>query len=198
MIKLVIPGIPPSVNKWRNMHHYQEANEKKYWEQVVWAEVHRQKIKPSQPLSKATVRYRYYFSSKRRHDPDNYAGKWIMDGLVKAGVLEDDSFDHVKLEIEQGGVDRKNPRVEITIKDMGGKLMDVRDRPDGTLYCAECGQEVSNTANHEMRKEGVFSHDHWCPVDVERARERRERREQLPKTQEAPKEKEADGLAKDS
>ena len=115
-IKLTIPGIPPSVNKWRSMHHHQEAKEKKHWEQIVWAEVHRQKIKPPQPLSKAVVRYRYYFSSKRRHDPDNYAGKWIMDGLVKSGVLEDDSFDHVKLEIEQGGVDRDNPRVEIEIE----------------------------------------------------------------------------------
>lgn len=118
MIKLTIPGIPPSINEWRNMHHHQEAKQKKEWEQVVGWEVLRQKVKPSQPIRKAVTTYRYHFPTKHRRDPSNYSPKWLEDGLVKAGVLEDDSFDHVELKIEFGGVDRKNPRVEILIQEV--------------------------------------------------------------------------------
>lgn len=117
-MKLTIPGIPPSINKWRNLHHYEEAKQKKEWENTVMLEALSQRVRPTQPFKKAIVRYTYYFPTKARHDPDNYSGKWLMDGLVKAGVLEDDSFDNVTLQIEQGGVDKKNPRVEVEIKDV--------------------------------------------------------------------------------
>lgn len=118
MIKLVIPGIPPSINEWRNMHHHVEAKQKKEWEQIVGWEVLRQKVKPSQPIRKAVTTYRYYFPTKHRRDPSNYSPKWLEDGLVKAGVLLDDSFENVKLEIVHGGVDRSFPRVEIEIKEV--------------------------------------------------------------------------------
>lgn len=121
MIHLVIPGIPPSVNTWRNLHHFAEAKQKREWEDIVGWEVARQRVRPPKPLKRAHVTYEYYFSSKRRHDPDNYVGKWTTDGLVKAGVLEDDSFDNIALLICQGGVDRKNPRTEIFVEEVEEK-----------------------------------------------------------------------------
>lgn len=39
-----------------------------------------------------------------------------------------------------------------------------------SLYCYDCGEWVPNTANHEMTKEGCFSHSHWCKP--RKARER--------------------------
>lgn len=114
-IKLVIPGIPPSINTWRSMNHFTEARKKKEWEELVQWEVIRQKKRPPRPFQKAITVYRYYFPDRRRRDATNYSPKWIEDGLVKAGVLEDDSFDHVELVIEKGGVDKHNPRVEIEI-----------------------------------------------------------------------------------
>lgn len=118
MIRLTIPGIPPSINKWRNMHHFSEAKQKKHWEEIVGWEVLRQKVKPSQPISKSLTTYTYYFPTKHRHDPSNYSPKWIEDGLVKAGILEDDSFNNVELRISLGGVDKHNPRVEIMIEEV--------------------------------------------------------------------------------
>ena len=118
MTKLVIPGIPPSINEWRNMHHHQEAKLKKEWEDIVGWEVLRQKAKPPKPIRKAVTTYRYYFPTKHRRDPSNYSPKWLEDGLVKAGVLEDDSFENVNLEIVHGGVDKENPRVEIEIREV--------------------------------------------------------------------------------
>lgn len=59
----------------------------------------------------------FYFSNKRAHDLDNVAAS-VMDVLTKSGVLEDDSTKYVtKLMLEFGGVDKDNPRVEITIDD---------------------------------------------------------------------------------
>lgn len=38
----------------------------------------------------------------------------ILDGLVKAGIIADDSFDCIRLSIA-AGYDKTNPRTEITI-----------------------------------------------------------------------------------
>lgn len=117
-MKLIIQGIPPNLNKWRSMHHHQEAKEKKEWENVVRLEVLAQKIKPVTPIKKAKLTYTFFFKTDAGHDPTNCQGcvKWLEDGLVKAGVLEDDTFEHVKNDVEKGGIDKLNPRVEIDIE----------------------------------------------------------------------------------
>lgn len=119
-MRLIIQGIPPNLNKWRSMHHQKEARLKKEWENVVRLEVLAQKIKPATPIKKAKVTYTFFFEHNRGHDPTNVQGcvKWLEDGLVYAGVLEDDTFDHVKNDVEKGGIDKKNPRVEIDIEVM--------------------------------------------------------------------------------
>ena len=66
---------------------------------------------------KAVVTLTYYFPDKRRRDSDNYAGKLILDGLVRAGIIEDDSFDNVQL-VLRGGYDKENPRTEIEVEEI--------------------------------------------------------------------------------
>lgn len=75
-----------------------------------------QKVKkPSVPYAQAVVTILYYFKDNRRHDPDNYSGKMILDPLVKEGVIVDDSFDVIELRVKKGGVDKLNPRTEIEV-----------------------------------------------------------------------------------
>ena len=31
-----------------------------------------------------------------------------------------------------------------------------------SLFCSDCGCWVPNTANHEMKKEGAYAHNHTC------------------------------------
>ena len=38
----------------------------------------------------------------------------------------------------------------------------VIDIEGGRLFCFDCGKFISNTANHEMQKEGMFAHSHSC------------------------------------
>ena len=70
--------------------------------------------KPDKPFDKATVKITYHFRTKIRHDPDNYSGKFILDGLVKAEIIADDSFNNINL-ILSGKYDKDNPRTEIEI-----------------------------------------------------------------------------------
>jgi Holliday junction resolvase RusA-like endonuclease len=64
-----------------------------------------------------SLRLTFYNSSLRRRDLDNQASS-VMDALVEAAVLEDDSFAFVdRLELVYGGVDKDNPRTEIELDD---------------------------------------------------------------------------------
>lgn len=111
--RYTIPALPPSNNKYIGKNkcwEYQKV--KKQWEVLVRAAC---KPLPQKPIEKAEVTLHYFFKDKRRRDPDNYSGKMILDGLVRAGILVDDSFEYVQLRIE-ASVSKENPRTEIIIK----------------------------------------------------------------------------------
>lgn len=111
-IKYTIPFTPPSINKYigrKNVWEYRADKEE--WKNLC---VLFCKPKPKTPPSFAEVTLTFYFKDRRRHDADNYQ-KMILDGLVSAGVIQDDDFDHCVVKCV-GGYDKKNPRTEIEIK----------------------------------------------------------------------------------
>ncbi len=123
MYKYILDAIPPSNNQFigRNVRwKYQDI--KKQWADKINI-VCRQK--PAQPLKKAVVTITYYFKDKRRRDPDNYSGKMILDGLVRAGILKDDSFSNINL-VLCGDYDKDNPRTEIEIKEINHNEIEVK------------------------------------------------------------------------
>lgn len=110
-IRIVIPEIPPSNNKFAGrQNQWQYRNEKKRWLETVAFYAPKVKV----PLEYAVVTLRYYFKTRNRRDPDNYSGKFLLDGLTAAGIIRDDSFEHIRLNIE-GRYDKNNPRTEIII-----------------------------------------------------------------------------------
>ena len=56
-----------------------------------------------------------------RKDPDNVSAgiKFILDGLVMAGVLPDDRRKQINSIKHEFGVDKQNPRVEIVLSEVG-------------------------------------------------------------------------------
>ena len=118
-MKLIIPEIPPSNNKYMGRgtvkgQAFAYQNEKQRWEWLVKAAI---KKKPKKPMEKARVRITYFFPDRKRRDPDNYSGKFLLDGLTRAGIIEDDSFSNIQLEL-RGECDRKNPRTEIELEEL--------------------------------------------------------------------------------
>jgi len=119
-VKLTILEIPPSNNKYMGRgsirgHAFAYQEEKRRWAWLVRAAVTE---KPKKPIEKAKVRITYYFPDRRRRDPDNYSGKFILDGLTEAQVIKDDSFKNITLELV-GDYDKENPRTEIKLEEIG-------------------------------------------------------------------------------
>lgn len=59
-----------------------------------------------------------WFCKNKRKDKDNisFAKKFILDGLVKAGVLTEDGWDEVVGFQDAFLVDKENPRVEVNLQ----------------------------------------------------------------------------------
>ena len=114
--KIIVKDIPPSNNKYiGNSNSFRlYAKEKEKWHLLVKAAIN---AKPNKPLEKAVVRIKYFFKDKRRRDPDNYSGKMILDPLVREGILQDDSFNNIKLVLDSE-YDKENPRTEIDITEV--------------------------------------------------------------------------------
>lgn len=62
-----------------------------------------------------------HYCSSRRKDPDNIQGgatKFILDGLVTAGILENDGWKQIGEIRHIMKIDRDNPRIEISIEEV--------------------------------------------------------------------------------
>lgn len=116
-MKIIIPGEMPGMNEIikASKAHYQAYNKLKRenTQAVVWCS------KKVPKMQRVFLDITWYAKNKRR-DPDNIAAgvKFIFDGLVEAGVIENDGWK------ENGGwsnkfdVDKQNPRIEVVIKEV--------------------------------------------------------------------------------
>ncbi|MCM1167735.1 MAG: hypothetical protein NC299_17245 [Lachnospiraceae bacterium] len=112
--RYTLPEIPPSNNKFigrENRWEYRDI--KRQWAQLIAVGC---RPKPPEPLPRATVTLLYHFKDKRRRDPDNYSGKMILDGLTAAGIIWDDSFSCIDLQLK--AVYDKGGYTEIIIEEV--------------------------------------------------------------------------------
>lgn len=71
--------------------------------------------RPKTPILSASVAIKFFAESRRRFDLSN-AAESVMDLLVDAGILADDSaFNVGDLHLKLGGVESKNPRAEVVL-----------------------------------------------------------------------------------
>jgi len=70
------------------------------------------------PWGKASVQVVFYFKTNHRRDQDNAMGslKSAYDGIVDAGLVEDDDYEHMKRISPIFKIDRNHPRVEFIIE----------------------------------------------------------------------------------
>lgn len=64
-----------------------------------------------------TVTMTFWWDTLRNRDLDNACAS-VMDALKHAGIIEDDGYKYVDcIQLNYGGLDKENPRVEIYLDD---------------------------------------------------------------------------------
>jgi len=135
---LDLPDLPTWTANSRG-HWSQRADEVKAWRTVA-----RQAARGIPPLDVVTVHLQMTPADRRRRDPDNLAGalKPVLDGLVDAEVIPDDSWQHV------AGVSLSiadpDPTLSVHRWTVFIDVLDHRcaDSVDGGR-CAQCGKEAA-------------------------------------------------------
>ena len=117
---LVIHGSMPRLNETiraTKAHWSRYAAEKrKHTEAVAWAAVGAKLHPVTAPVE---ITFAWY-SKNRRADPANirYAAKHILDGLQMAKILPNDNQQWIRGFRDTFDIDKKNPRVEVTLSEI--------------------------------------------------------------------------------
>ena len=122
---LTIPGRLPGLNEIIDAAKLRGRNYKEYatmkdrnTQMVAWLAK-----KAGLPKYEKAYLIITWYEPDLRRDPDNIMGgqKFIMDGLVQAGVIPDDSQKYILGIFHRFMVDRKNPRIEVEIRGVSGE-----------------------------------------------------------------------------
>lgn len=124
-----VPGTLPGLNDYlkaerkftrRGGSAHSVGNDMKQENQMLICNAIRLKLKRLKIQRPVHISYRFYEPNRRR-DLDNIAGvahKFIQDSLVRCGVLENDGWEQITGFSDAFFVDRHNPRIEITIREV--------------------------------------------------------------------------------
>lgn len=120
MGKITIKGRLPGTNdiigaakKGRGNYQPYSIMKAEYTDMVAWI------AKQLPKYGRVDIAITWYEPNLRR-DPDNITGggtKFILDGLVAAGVIENDSQRFINSITHKYELDRKNPRIEVIVKE---------------------------------------------------------------------------------
>ena len=113
-IKLIIPGELPDLNqiiKASKSHYRAYSKLKKENTDLI-----HYLVKKTPKMERISLNITWYCKDKRK-DKDNISVgiKFILDGLVKAGVIENDGWKQIENFTHRFEVDKKNPRIEIEL-----------------------------------------------------------------------------------
>lgn len=86
----------------------------KAWQNAADVQLLYYRIKePLQERQELSIKF--FVKDKRRRDLDNMLTT-IQDSLVRAGILQDDSWQFIRIGLIDAEIDKENPRAEITLK----------------------------------------------------------------------------------
>jgi Holliday junction resolvase RusA-like endonuclease len=117
-MKLIIPCELTDLNTYINQertNRYAAADTKKTMTQLCTLYA-----KKLQPITNKIILKITWYCKNQKKDPDNisFAKKFILDGLVKAGVLQNDGWNQIQAFEDVFEVDKDKPRVEIELKEV--------------------------------------------------------------------------------
>ena len=115
--------LPLPLNLANSRLHYmiKHRAKKRYWEALDMLQLTRQiPAPPSEPIQSVTIGHTWHVGN--RMDPDNaYARlKFPLDWLRTRGYIIEDREENVTLSPPKQHIDRKSPRLELTITETKG------------------------------------------------------------------------------
>ena len=117
--KLVIPGELPGLNEiieYSKEHWAKYAGEKHNRTEEI-AYLAKSQIKGK--YQKVDLVFTWFCKNKKRDKDNIIAGqKFVLDGLVAAGVIENDGWEQIGNISHFFSIDKENPRVEVIIKEV--------------------------------------------------------------------------------
>lgn len=103
LVEFQAPNVPPSINTLKGMHHRVWSSKLQPWRDLAWVTTRNRVVRGNVPwLGHRAVRVQVElpFAKNARRDPHNYTGtvvKAIVDGVVKAGLVPDDTAEWVEV-----------------------------------------------------------------------------------------------------
>jgi Holliday junction resolvase RusA-like endonuclease len=115
-ITIRLPYLPPSEWNPNTKTHWRRRETVKVAVQDEIIVLVREQDWNQPPLPMANVKLTWTFPDNRRRDPDNLvaASKPIIDALTKARVIQDDSWQHMNLEIAWEKGDKAETKIEVS------------------------------------------------------------------------------------
>lgn len=109
-----LPCLNDIIDQARANKYKAAENKKIYTELVAWTA----KAQRIPKMERVNLTITWFEGSKKR-DPDNiHAGiKFILDGLVQAGVIPNDTQRYVGDVLHRIRTDRKKPRIEVELSE---------------------------------------------------------------------------------
>ena len=105
----------PTINQWMIMKRPMMNALKQRWKDFIIWFIDNQGYS-NLHINKCEMIFTTYYKTNRRHDIDNSAPKFILDGFSESGFINDDDITHLVRLTLQCAVDKENPRTEIIIK----------------------------------------------------------------------------------
>ena len=106
-----------SLNEFYRMNPYEQGKVKREHDERVALAAKAARIRPA----KGRIRYHvHWVEENRRRDLDNVAfgKKFVQDGLVKAGIIPNDTHHEIAGFSDGFSYDSKHPRIIITIEEV--------------------------------------------------------------------------------
>lgn len=99
------------LNNYRNWHHMISNKIKSHYHELVANQITRERF------DKVRVHYDVYARRNGTDGPNirSILEKFVLDGLVESGVIEDDKIGILMGDSSDYYIDKDNPRIEITI-----------------------------------------------------------------------------------
>lgn len=111
-----VPGRLPGANECLWKHRHTMQRKKQTVEELVAVAIRRANIRPVQ---RAKLRF-YWYEPNQRRDMDNviFGQKFILDGLVKCGILPNDGWKQIASLTHSVGLDKAYPGVTVSLEEV--------------------------------------------------------------------------------